>query len=186
MAIFIDLIETNGAGAVESPIVTTGGGNFNIIRPLKFGRADDPDPNSIVRPVRGLKKSFEKYVYCKLSGIDAGERFSNLQLFTAGPQYSSGVSVDIGLTQAYEAPVSTDSAVADTSIFLKTADDPLVLTPEDQEYSSDGNNGSNVLAIGDQIGDFLVLQMSVSPRAKPGTLVANYAPVVLVFRYDEA
>tara|TARA_A100001011_G_scaffold349262_1_gene387712 strand:- start:185 stop:745 length:561 start_codon:yes stop_codon:yes gene_type:complete len=186
MAISIDLIETNGAAAIEDPIVTTGQGNLNITRALKFGRADDTDPNPIVRPVRGLKKSFEKYVHCQLSGIDAGERLSNLQLFTSGPQYSSGVSVEVGLTQAYEAPLSTDSAVADTSIFLKTPDSPLLLTPEDQEYSSDGNNGSEILAIGDRIGDFMVLQMSVSPTAKPGMIVTNYTPVSLVFRYDEA
>jgi hypothetical protein len=185
MAINIDIFEVNGANSVESALVQTGDlGNFS--RGLVFGRDDDHNPGSIVKPLRGVKRSFEKYLKIKASSLGGGERISNLQLFASGPEYSGGVSVKIGTAANYAAPVDTDSASANDSIFTKTTAAPLLITPADEEYSVDANNGSNEINLHDQLGSFLVLQMDIRQTAKIGALGTQYDAVSLVLRYDEA
>ena len=185
MAINIDIFEVTGANAVEDGLVMTG--DLGVLtRALAFGRDDDVAPNPIVRPVRGVKRSFEKYLKLTASTLGVGERVSNLQLFASGAEYSAGVTVQIGLAANHAAPVDTDSAAATDSIFTKTTAAPLLITPADEEYSIDGNNGSNQIALHSQLGDFVVLQMDVRQTAKTGALATEYDPVSLVVRYDEA
>jgi hypothetical protein len=186
MAVNIDIFEVNGPfPGVEDDLVLTGD-IATSSRGLVFGRNDDRAPSSIVKPLRGVKRSYEKYLKITASSLGAGERISNLQLFASGPEYSSGVTVQIGTAANYAAPVDTDSALAVDGIFTKTTVSPLLITPVDQEYSIDANPDSNQIALHSQLGSYLVLQMDVRQTAKIGALGTQYDPVSLVIRYDEA
>jgi len=182
MAIQLQVHEINTNGAVED-LLHSVAQVFN--RNLLFGREDDPAPAAVVKPVRGIKRSFEKYLKISIEAADAADTISNVQLITTSVAPSGGVTLEAGAVAAFTAPLDTDSAVAINSLFNYTANNPLLVTPADTTYST-GVNADVAIAVNALLGSHVVLQMDVTPIAIAGQIDANYDPLSVIIRYDEA
>ncbi len=177
MAVSISIYEANTAGEVESLLAANDS--------LTFGRTDAHIPDALVRPLRGIKRSYEKYLKVKLAGMVATETISNLQLITSSSAPAGGVTIEAGVHAAYAAPVGTDSAKATTSLFNYTANAPLLITDADVTYAVD-NLADNQVALNDQLGKYLVLQMDITSIALIGAIATSYDPMSIIIRYDES
>ena len=183
MAIQLQIHELNTAGEVETLLHSAVQG---FSRNLSFGREDDSAPAALVKPVRGINRSFEKYLKVSIEASDDADVISNLQLITTSTSPSGGLDLEAGVAVNYAAPISTDSQSAVNSLFGYTANNPLLITPVDTNYSTGQGGGGENVAIGDILGGYVVLQMDVTPVALTGQIDANYDPLSVIIRYDEA
>ena len=169
MAATVDIMEHNGAGAVQT--TKTSG-------TIRFKDADDANVdlnNPIVRPGAGSVFSFEKAMRLRIGGTGPTGSITSPRAFSDGANgFGTGVTMEAGEQDGatYAQPVNTDSSIATVDFFSFTSGSPKALdVTQTGPYS-----GTNV-----DIADFLYLQAEVASTSSPGLTPTE----TLTIAYDE-
>jgi hypothetical protein len=173
MAAIVDIREFNGgsSGTPGTPTPKTSG-------TIRFKDADDANVdliNPIVRPGAGQVWSYEKILRLRIGATGPTGSITSPRAFSDFSNgFGTGVTMEAGVigVAGYEAPVSTNSALATTDFFTFSSGSPLEMdTIETGPYS-----GTSI-----DIADFLYLQAEVASTASPGLTPTE----VLTIAYDE-
>lgn len=164
--------EKNGAG--ETPTDKTSG-------QVRFKVADDPNidlNDPVIIPASGQNHSMEKWLRLHIGGTPPDTQITNLTLYTDGANgFGTGVSLYYALDDTYSAPVIPSNAnaipqhdgVAMASMFTLTYGSPEAL------------GAGPFSAANTDIGDYVVMVLTVSSTASPGVTSGE----TITFSYDE-
>ena len=148
---------------------------------------DNTDNVSLTRPNGGVVRSYEKWIKVVIDDLADNDLLSNFQLYMAdGAAPAAGVTMQVRLTAELGDAVKTDSATAGTDLFSYTSANPLLLTAANVTYGLAGDDPGVAVVDGNQIGQYIVVQMDLTPQADLGVFSTNYGEIPITIRYDVA
>ena len=159
--------------------------NTNLVFRLTDVRNLDTNTAPMTRPAGGVVRSFEKWIRIHASALNNADRLANFQLYMAdGAAPAAGVTFQVGLADAYAAPVKTDSTVAVADLFSYTSANPLAVTVANLQYGPENQNAGADIPASGQIGKYIVIQMDVTSQADLGLFSTNYGEIPISVRWD--
>ena len=159
----------------------------NLVFSSDDSHQNEADQDPLTRPNGGVVRSYEKWLRIDATALDAGDLLSNFQLYMAdGAAPAAGVTLQVGLVNAYAAPQRSDSTVANADLFSYTSANPLLITAANTTYGLAADDPDTVIVAGSQIGSYVVIQMDLTPQAELGVFTTNYGEIPITIRYDVA